>query len=215
MNCLNFNMMKTIRILLMNMIVAVACFAYAPEAAAQEIVAYPDNMVVPEGYELVDSLVYRFIDGVDTTLVGKDIFHIMPLKGRGEAADVEIYQSQGIADAVRQQVADNSARTITGYRVRIFFDNKQTARKESEEIYERFTNLYRDVKAYRTYANPYFKITVGDFRTRSEAMELLSRIKSEFPSAFVVKENIEYPLVDKINAYVVDTVKVLRPIAVQ
>ena len=207
--------MKTVRILFMNIIASMLFFAVAPGAAAQKIEAVYDNPAVPEGYELVDSLVYRFIDGVDTTLAGKDIFHIMPLKGRGEAANVEIYQSQGIADAVRQQVADNSARTITGYRVRIFFDNKQTARKESEEIYERFTNLYRDVKAYRTYANPYFKITVGDFRTRSEAMELLSRIKSEFPSAFVVKENIEYPLVDKINAYVVDTVKVLRPIAVQ
>ena len=42
-------------------------------------------------------------------------------------------------------------------------------------------------------------------------MELLSRIRSEFPSAFVVKENIEYPVVDKNNAVVVDTVKVLRP----
>jgi hypothetical protein len=44
-------------------------------------------------------------------------------------------------------------------------------------------------------------------------MELLSRIKSEFPSAFVVKESIEFPVVDKDNAYVVDTVKVLRPVA--
>ena len=208
-------MMKTVRILFMNIIASMLYFAVAPNAVAQEIEAVYDNPAVPEGYELVDSLVYRFIDGVDTTLTGKDVFHIMPLKGRGDAADVEIYQSQGIADAVRQQVADNSARTITGYRVRIFFDNKQTARKESEEIYERFTNLYRDVKAYRTYANPYFKITVGDFRTRSEAMELLSRIKSEFPSAFVVKESIEYPLVDKSNAYVIDTVKVLRPVAMR
>ena len=55
-------------------------------------------------------------------------------------------------------------------------------------------------------------MTVGDFRTKSEAMELLSRIKYSFPSAFVVKENISYPVVDKENAYVVDTIKVLRPI---
>ena len=54
---------------------------------------------------------------------------------------------------------------------------------------------------------------MGDFRTKSEAMALLSRIKSAFPSAFVVKENISYPVVDKSNAYIVDTIKVLRPIA--
>ena len=66
--------------------------------------------------------------------------------------------------------------------------------------------------AYRTYTNPYFKVTVGDCRTKSEAMELLSRIKRNFPSAFVVKENIQFPVVDKDNAYIVDTVKVLRPV---
>jgi hypothetical protein len=82
---------------------------------------------------------------------------------------------------------------------------------ESEETLKRFQTLHRDVPAYRTYSNPYFKVTVGDFRTKSEAMELLSRIRHEFPSAFVVKESIEYPVVDKNNAVVADTVKVIRP----
>jgi hypothetical protein len=177
------------------------------ELSAQEI-------VVPEGYELVDPLVYRHVSGVDTLLIGKDVFHVMPLKSRGGKADVEIYQSQDVANALRKQIEANSKRTMSGYRVRIFFDNKQSARVESEGTLKKFESMYHDIKAYRTYANPYFKVTVGDFRTKSEAMELLSRIKREFPSAFVVKENIEFPVVDRDNAYVVDTIKVLRPIAV-
>ena len=169
------------------------------------------EITVPEGYELVDSLVYRHVSVVDTALVGKDIFHIMPLKARGDKSDVEIYQSQEIANSLRKQVQSNVKRTMSGYRVRIFFDNKQTARVASEEMLKKFEAMYHDVKAYHTYANPYFKVTVGDFRTKSEAMELLSRIKRDFPTAFVVKENIEFPVVDKDNAFVVDTVQVLRP----
>ena len=173
------------------------------------------SIVVPEGYELVDSVVYRHVSRVDSLLAGKDVFHIMPLKANGGKADVEIYQPQEVAAALRKQVENNSKRTISGYRVRIFFDNKQTARVESEEALKKFESMFHEVKAYRTYANPYFKVTVGDFRTKSEAMALLSDIKGAFPSAFVVKENISYPVVDKSNAYVIATVQVLRPIAIE
>ena len=199
--------MKKSRNLIIAILVLTFSFVGTYSASAQDI-------EIPAGYELVDSLVYRHVSGVDTLLVGKDVFHVMPLKARGGKADVEIYQSQEVASALRKQVQTNVKRTMNGYRVRIFFDNKQTARAESEETIKRFESMYHDVKAYRTYANPYFKVTVGDFRTKSEAMELLSRIKREFPSAFVVKENIEFPVVDKDNAYIVDTVKVLRPVAV-
>ena len=200
--------MKTSKNLIVSLLLGVFAAVFSVSASAQEL-------VVPDGYQIVDSLVYRHVSGVDTLLAGKDIFHIMPLKAKGDKADVEIYQSQEVASALRTQVESNSKRQISGYRVRIFFDNKQSARVESEEILKRFEAVYHDVRAYRTYANPYFKVTVGDFRTKSEAMALLSRIKSAFPSAFVVKENISYPVVDKSNAYVVDTVKVLRPISIE
>lgn len=176
------------------------------ELSAQEI-------VVPEGYELVDSIVYRPASAVDTSLVGKDIFKLMPKKSEGGAADVEIFQSDSLMNAMQKHLAANSGRTLSGYRVRIFFDNRQSARVASEETLKRFESLYHDVVAYRTYANPYFKVTVGDFRTKSEAMALLERIRYEFPSAFVVKENISFPVVDRENAYVIDTLKVLRPLS--
>lgn len=161
-------------------------------------------------YELVDSVVYRPAAAVDSTLAGTDIFdHVMSKTVSGKG-NVNIDQSPMVEKSVRSHVSANKERTLSGYRVRIFFDNRQTARTESEETLKRFQTLHRDVPAYRTYANPYFKVTVGDFRTKSEAMELLARIRSEFPSAFVVKESISYPIVDKDNAVVVDTVKVVR-----
>ena len=119
------------------------------ELSAQEI-------VVPEGYELVDSIVYRPASAVDTSLVGKDIFKLMPKKSEGGAADVEIFQSDSLMNAMQKHVAANSGRTLSGYRVRIFFDNRQSARVASEETLKRFESLYHDVVAYRTYANPYF-----------------------------------------------------------
>lgn len=189
--------MRSTRILAIIIITAVsACFSRS--ASAQQV-------EVPEGYELVDSVIYRPVATADSTLVGKNIFNVLP-------DNVNVRQSQQIANSMKSHVASNGARTISGYRVRIFFDNKQNARTESEAVLKRFNGLYPDVMAYRIYANPYFKVTVGDFRTKSEAMALLARIKGAFPSAFVVKENIEFPVVDKDNAVFADTIKVMRPV---
>ena len=191
-------------------LIIIAAFSVLSSAtsSAQELIA-------PEGYVYVDSLVYTPKASVDSTLAGKDVFRDMPSRLRGDEATVDVGRSEILEKSMRAHIGAKPKRTLSGYRVRIFFDNKQSARHESEQTLKRFRAMYRDVAVYRTYTNPYFKVTVGDCRTKSEAMKLLSRIKGNFPSAFVVKENIEYPLVDEEMAYTIDTVKVLRPVAME
>jgi hypothetical protein len=165
--------------------------------------ASAQQKIAPEGYEYVDSLIYVRVADVDSAYVGANVF------------DLDITQSEVIENSMHSHIKANPGRTINGYRVRIFFDNKQNARVESERTLRRFVHMFPDILAYRTYTNPYFKVTVGDCRTKSEAMILLGRVKKAFPSAFVVKENIKYPPVDKTHVYDIDTVKVLRPIQQQ
>lgn len=148
----------------------------------------------------VDSVVYTPAASVDQTLAGKNIFNF-----------VTVHQSQSISNAMSSKIERNKSRKMTGYRVRIFFDNKQNARNASEAAMNRFKAAYPGHGAYRSFASPYFKVTVGDFRTKSEAMQMMQRLKADFPSAYVVKENINYPIVDKDHSYVVDTLTVARP----
>ena len=207
--------MKSTFKLLVVMFAAVSMSLRSSSLSAQELDSLLVEMFVPEGYELVDSLVYRYAHTSDTLLVGKDILEILSTNDMAGNANVEVTQSERLQNALRTQIMENDKRPINGYRVRIFFDNRQSARVESEVTLKSFEEKYRDIKAYRTYVNPYFKVTVGDCRTRSEDMALLMRIKEDFPTAFVVKENITYPFIDADNAYVVDTIKVLRPISVE
>ncbi len=170
------------------------------------------DVVVPEGYTVADSLVYRTVAGVDSTLVGKSVWSVMPSRSKGDSADVRISQSPRLKSALDDQIEVNPTRTITGYRVRIFFDNGQNSRSESEAVLKKFESAYHGIPVYRTYANPYFKVTAGDFRTRSEAMALLVKLRDEFPRALMVKEKINWPAADAGCTYVVDTVRVLRPV---
>ena len=147
--------------------------------------------------EVTDSLVYVPAASMDASLSGKNIFSLVP-----------VHQSQAVANAMNGKIQRNKDKKMTGYRVRIFFDNKQNSRAASEAAMNRFKSLHPGIPAYRSYESPYFKVTVGDFRTKSEAMQMMQRLKGDFPSAFVVKENINFPIVDKAHSYVVDTVRV-------
>lgn len=189
----------------MKKLIAILFFAFACGCLAKA-----QEPVVPEGYELRDTVVFRQVSAVDESYVGKDIFSVLST-GEGGASS-EVNQSSAIRSAMESHINQNSKKLIQGYRVRIFFDNKQNARTESEKITKAFSSEYPGIPAYRSYTNPFFKVTVGDFRTKSEAMLFLGEISAEYPAAFVVKESINYPVVDKDHSYVVDTLQIVRPV---
>lgn len=173
--------------------------------AALAIVAYSGMAAAQEATGKRDSVVYRQSAALDSTLLGKNIFHLLSGSG-GEYSKVTVHQSQGIRSAFESHLASNPSRTSTGFRVRIFNDNMQTSRNDSEAAMDRFKEMFPGIPAYRTYSNPFFKVTVGDFRTRSEAMQLLQRVKGAFPTAFIVRETIGYPVVDRFNSYTVERI---------
>ncbi len=201
--------MKKINILLLPaLLLCTALKAQSPDSTGVN----RQGTEIPEGYELADSLIYRPTAAVDTSLAGRSVWSVLPSVAKGDAADVKVSQSGAMEAAFNFQMETNPARSISGYRVRIYFDNSQGSRQESEEILERFSGQYHGVPVYRTYTNPYFKVTVGDFRTRSEAMSLLVKLRNEFPRALLVREKINWPAADANFTYTVDTVKVLRPV---
>ena len=102
----------------------------------------------------------------------------------------KIVASDSLVKAMDHYIKKNQTRNVSVYRLRIFFDNKQNARSVSEQVLTEFAEVYPDVPAFRGYVNPYFKVTVGNFRTKSEAMKFLNQIKGQYPSVFLVRESL-------------------------
>jgi len=123
---------------------------------------------------------------VDSTVVGHSILRNMP-KG------IVVNQSSDITRALSSHIAMNHSRRFSGYRVRIYFDNQQNSRGASEAVESRFAAMYPGIATYRTYQAPFFKVTVGDFRTHAEAAALVRAIKKSFPTAFIVKREDTFP----------------------
>jgi len=87
-------------------------------------------------------------------------------------------------------------KSMPGFRIRIYRQNSQQARQKSLDLVADFIAKYPEFACYRYYDNPYFKVSVGDFRTRFEAMKIFKLVSKDFPEAFIVQENINFPRVD-------------------
>lgn len=130
---------------------------------------------------------------VDSTLVEISIFDLLRETGFGKGT-INISQSPAMISAFEQYKANNKERKIYGYRIRIYFDNKQNSRSNSDYIRNSFENRFPNIRAYRTSENPYFKVSVGDFRTKSDAVKAMQEIKISYQNAFITpKEVINYP----------------------
>lgn len=107
--------------------------------------------------------------------------------------ELDVVQSPALGNAFVEYVSENASRKVMCYRVRIYFDSSRDAREVSESIETRFSEMYPDIPVYRIYNSPFFKVTVGDFRTRDEAHRFANSIAGQFPSSFLVKETTHFP----------------------
>jgi hypothetical protein len=82
---------------------------------------------------------------------------------------------------------------IPGYRIQIFFDSGANSGERARKAKEEFELVFPDIPGYVTWKSPNFRVRVGDFRTRLEAEKALKDISREYPNAWVIKDEINYP----------------------
>ena|ERR1035437_7167187 len=107
-----------------------------------------------------------------------------------DTGKVEFVQENKVKELLNKHIEMNSKAPIKGYRVKIHFG---TDKNVAREIKGNFMAKFPDVPAYEKYDQPNFNIRVGDFRTKLEAYKFLKEVQTDFPSAFLVQDEIELP----------------------
>ena len=126
------------------------------------------------------------------------LFVFLCLKSFAQPASVDTGKIVMIGDSkvkelLNKHIEINSKAPVKGYRIKIHFGADKNAAKE---IKAKFIAKFPNVPAYEKYDQPNFNIRVGDFRTKLEAYKLLKEVQPEFPSAFIVQDEIELPKVE-------------------
>ena len=88
---------------------------------------------------------------------------------------------------------------MEGFRIQIYSNSNRNAKEESGKVNAEFLSKfpesqYPELKSYTQFAQPaYYKIRIGDFRTKTEATRLFFLISKVFPDAYIVPDIINFP----------------------
>ena len=96
--------------------------------------------------------------------------------------------------ANKNQEEKNGYTGIEGFRIQIYNSSKRNAREESSKVRAEFMSQFPDIVSDLQFAEPgYYKIRVGNFRSRAEATRLYLIISKKFPDADLVPDIINLP----------------------
>ena len=107
---------------------------------------------------------------------------------------VEITEDIQIQNLLQKHIRLNpEVYVLKGYRIQIYFNSGYNAREEALRIKSEFEVLYPQIPTYLTHQTPFFKIRVGNFRTRVDALRFIRQIENEYKGSWIVEDKIEFP----------------------
>lgn len=100
---------------------------------------------------------------------------------------------ESLIEKQRQIHANDS--TIDGFRVQIFMESGNAALEHAETMKAEFEDEYPDIPIHLLFGQPYYRLRVGDFRTRLEAENMYHKLKKKYNNAFVTADRIDLPYI--------------------
>ncbi len=103
---------------------------------------------------------------------------------------VELIQEDGIQDLVGIHIDSNKRQGgVDGYRIQLYLGSNSNARKEATDIKAKVLSSFPQEKIYVLYEAPYWRVQVGNFRSKNESLDLYKKLQKKFPSCYPVPVN--------------------------
>ena len=122
-------------------------------------------------------------------------FILIHLHAQSDTPSVVVYKDPRIDLLVKKQIDINeettreNRRTASGYRILVVNSND---RKKVFAAKAKIYQLYPELKPYLLYQAPFYKLKVGNFRTKQEAEDYITELSRDFPTGlFIVRDIIE------------------------
>ena len=102
---------------------------------------------------------------------------------------VVIHEEEGIDFLLDTHIEMNKRHIYTdGFRIQLFSGSGQRARHEAMDVKASVLELFPDEQVYLSFTAPFWRVRVGNYRNKYEALSLLNKLKKEFPNSYIVKD---------------------------
>lgn len=119
-------------------------------------------------------------------------------KPENSGGQINIIQANALHYLVNRNVKLNEKiASFPGYRLEILSASGYGARDKANEVRRAFSLQHEDMPAYIVWDNINFRVRIGDFRNRNEARKAMWILRNDYPGAFIVKDLIEHPQLEK------------------
>ena len=109
--------------------------------------------------------------------------------------NLHVNQDPRLKKMLKWHIENNKKRDgIEGFRVEIFSSSALNAKEKAFKEKIDFLKLYPGNNVHVKFIAPVFKVRIGDFRTKNEALKLHKEIEDDYPGAFIVPDVIDFPL---------------------
>ncbi len=112
----------------------------------------------------------------------------------GKAQNEKDYIGDTRIDTLLQlhQMQNQKFPFIDGYRIQIYKETGNAALDSAWSVKKRFEQNNPPVQAYISFREPYYRVRVGNFRTRLEAIRFLYHIHKQYPYSWEIKDKIRF-----------------------
>ncbi len=101
---------------------------------------------------------------------------------------MEIYASGIKTTAPTNPNTGGGVQIIDGFRIQLI---ATPDRRKVDDMQAQFSSLYPGVFTTWSQAKPYYRVRVGAFSSRTEASNFLTKIKKDYPDAYIVPDRVK------------------------
>jgi hypothetical protein len=148
------------------------------------------SMIIPV-FLLMEAVTYSQTAGGER--YPDEIFNRLSKKHLG-SGEISVVQDPRLEEVLSEYISINQQKNgIPAYWIRIYSGSGHDAREKAYQTKAKFLSKYEGIKDKVVYDDPNFKVYIGGYRVKSEALKLLKTIQRDFPSSFIVYDIIDFP----------------------